>query len=138
MRALGPDSFNVVIVVIGAVLALGVAMHLAVRDAAHYPVPLEWWVDGGDPAEGPGVIEAYGCGSCHRIPGVRHAVGEVGPALIGLRQKQYIAGQIPNAPEELVRWIMHPQRIAPGTAMPDLGVTEADARDIAAYLYTID
>ena len=54
----------------------------------------------------------------------------MGPALTGLREKQYIAGQVPNAPEALVRWILDPQAVAPGTAMPDLGLTEAEIADI--------
>jgi cytochrome c len=48
-----------------------------------------------------------------------------------------IAGEVPNWAHDLVRWISSPQSIEPGTAMPDLGVHAAEARDIAAYLYTL-
>jgi len=34
-------------------------------------------------------------------------------------------------------WIRHPRDVEPRTVMPDTGVTEADGRDIAAYLYTL-
>jgi cytochrome c1 len=44
---------------------------------------------------------------------------------------------LPNTPENLVRWLRDPQKLNPRTAMPDLGVTERDAQDIAAYLYTL-
>jgi cytochrome c1 len=81
--------------------------------------------------------QAYGCGACHVIPGVTGAGGIVGPPLNNWSRRVYIAGNLPNTPENLVRWIRHPQAVEPGTAMPDLGVTEADARDIAAYLYSL-
>jgi cytochrome c2 len=51
--------------------------------------------------------------------------------------RRYIAGRFTNTPENLIPWIMSPQEMEPGTAMPDVGVTEADARDMAAYLYTL-
>ncbi|MFN2557733.1 MAG: cytochrome c family protein [Nitriliruptorales bacterium] len=79
-------------------------------------------------------IDTYGCGSCHTIPGIRGADGLVGPPLTRFYERPYIAGQLPNTPEDLVRWIMHPQEVAPGTAMPDLDVTEEDARAIADFL----
>jgi cytochrome c1 len=48
-----------------------------------------------------------------------------------------VAGEVPNTPRFMVRWIENPQAIEPGTAMPNLGVSDAQARDIAAYLYTL-
>ena len=42
-----------------------------------------------------------------------------------------------DTPANMVRWIQHPREIEHGTAMPDMGVTDSDARDIAAYLYTL-
>jgi cytochrome c1 len=90
------------------------------------------------PERGRAAIQAYGCGSCHMIPGVRGAVGLVGPPLLAWSRRTVIAGELPNTPENLVDWIMRPQSIEPGTAMPDLGVSDADARAIAAYLATLD
>jgi cytochrome c1 len=92
---------------------------------------------GGDPVRGKVQIVAYGCGSCHVIPGVGGARGLVGPPLTHFAQRAFIAGQVPNNGQFLVRWITVPQAIEPGTAMPNLGVSEAQARDIAAYLYTL-
>lgn len=94
-------------------------------------------VPGGDPALGRVAIERYGCGSCHVVPGVRTARGMTGPPLTNFARRAYVGGALPNEPENLVRWIMSPQAVEPGTVMPDLGVGEADARDIAAYLYTL-
>jgi cytochrome c2 len=94
-------------------------------------------VTGGDAGRGKAAIARYGCGSCHMIPGVARADGLVGPPLIKWSRRTYIAGEVPNTPDFLVRWIEVPQAIEPGTAMPNLGVPEGEARDIAAYLYTL-
>ena len=92
-------------------------------------------VPGAHPDAASKVMEAFGCGSCHMIPGVDGADGRVGPNLAGVADRWSIAGRLPNTPANLVRWIMHPQEVDPGTLMPDLGVPTQQARDIAAYLY---
>jgi len=89
---------------------------------------------GGDPARGRQALLVYGCPVCHRIPGVPSASSRVGPPLEDLASRTFLAGHLPHTPENLRRWIQHPQAIAPGSAMPEMGVTDADARDIAAYL----
>jgi putative membrane protein len=94
-------------------------------------------VPGGNPDRGRTAIQHFGCGACHAIPGIRTAVGAAGPPLAGVAGRTMIAGIAPNNPDMMVRWIMLPQSMAPGNAMPDLGVSEAQARDIAAYLYTL-
>ena len=95
------------------------------------------FVAGGDPEKGRAGIVAYGCGACHTIPGIREAHGLVGPSLAQFARRSYIAGEVPNNARDLIRWISSPQSIEPGTAMPDLGVKPTEARDIAAYLYTL-
>ena len=92
---------------------------------------------GGDPPRGAAAIRSYGCGSCHQIPGVAGAGGLVGPPLADWLQRASLAGHLPNTPENLVHWIQHPQHERPGTIMPEMSVTDGDARDIAAYLYTV-
>lgn len=94
-------------------------------------------IAGADANRGAADIERIGCGTCHMIPGIQHAEGLVGPPLEHWSRRTYIAGEVPNTPGMLVRWIETPQAIEPGTAMPNLGVTEQTARDIAAYLYTL-
>jgi cytochrome c len=81
------------------------------------------------------LIASYGCGSCHAIPGVPGANSMVAPPLKCFYQRTYIAGQLANNKENLVRWIQNPQQIDPGNAMPDLGVSSDEASDIADYLY---
>lgn len=117
----------------GAALSM-VLLAAGCRGASGAPARL---VAGGDPARGPAAISRYGCGSCHTIPGVRDAHGLVGPPLTHWAARAYIAGEVPNRPATLITWLTVPQSIEPGTAMPNLGVSDEAARDIAAYLYTI-
>jgi cytochrome c1 len=92
---------------------------------------------GGDQVRGKGLIVQFGCGSCHSVPGIRQARGLVGPPLILFGRRTFIAGEVPNTPDNLVRWLLDPKSIEAGTAMPNLGLSEQNARDIAAYLYTL-
>ena len=91
----------------------------------------------GDARAGRRAIDQHACATCHVIPGITGATRQVGPPLRGMASRSYIAGVLENTPENMVRWIMWPQRASPLTAMPDLGVEEQDARDIAAYLATL-
>src|SRR3954466_14963737 len=87
---------------------------------------------GGDATAGGQHLYAFGCGSCHTIPGIIGAHGRVGPSLEGVGGRNYIAGQLANQPSNLERWIQHPHAIHPDTLMPELGLTETQSRDIAA------
>jgi cytochrome c1 len=91
----------------------------------------------GDAERGRALIQSYGCGSCHTIPGVLGARALVGPPLWAMADRGYIGGVLPNTPSDMVRWIRNPRAVDPRTLMPDTGVTESDARDIAAYLFTL-
>jgi cytochrome c2 len=120
-------------VAVGAAMA-GVLLFGCVRTPTREPPPQ---VPGGDPGRGAELISSYGCGSCHVIPGIRDADGTVGPPLTDFSDRGYIAGELPNNGDNLIRWIMDPRDVEPGTAMPDLGLTESQARDVAAYLFTL-
>jgi mono/diheme cytochrome c family protein len=93
---------------------------------------------GGDPERGRLAIDNYACTACHIIPGVVGPAVHVGPPLRGVSKRRYIADVLPNTPENIIRWIRDPQGVDPLTAMPDLDVKKDDARDIAAYLYTLE
>ena len=88
----------------------------------------------GDRENGKLLLRQFGCGACHEIPGVADAQGRVGPPLEGVASRIYLAGVLPNTPENMAAFIRAPQRFAPRTAMPDLGVSEPHARDMVAYL----
>ena len=92
---------------------------------------------GGYPSRGREKIRKYGCASCHTIPGIPEADSLVGPPLSKIASRTYVGGVLTNTPDNMIRWIQNPQGVDPLTAMPNLGVTEADARDIAGYLYTL-
>jgi cytochrome c2 len=78
----------------------------------------------------------YACITCHEIPGVVGGLAPVGPPLSAMATRSHIAGVVGNSPENMVRWLRAPQALHPGSAMPNLGVTERDARAMAAYLYS--
>jgi mono/diheme cytochrome c family protein len=123
------------------------AMVRAIQTGTELPPGIRWLEDDdhglrllltrGDPERGRRLIEAFGCGTCHFVPGIREARGYVGPPLTRFAERHYIAGTLMNTPEELVAWIVNPQAIEPGTVMPNLGVGADEALDIAAYLYTL-
>lgn len=93
---------------------------------------------GGNPAQGPPLMTRYGCRGCHFIPGVPGGDTRVGPSLGGIGDRVYIAGVLPNSPENLIRWIEHPHEVDPQTAMPETGISAAEARHVAAYLYSLE
>ncbi|HET7694811.1 MAG TPA: cytochrome c oxidase assembly protein [Vicinamibacterales bacterium] len=92
---------------------------------------------GGSVHQGKTAIGKYGCAGCHTIPGIDRARATVGPPLTAIAQRHYLGGHLVNTPDNMIKWIQYPQRADPGNAMPNLGVTDQDARDIAAYLYTL-
>lgn len=124
------SHFGLLVVLLG-MMTVG----LALRGIERYPPPTTFHVNGGDAGRGRQAMMKHGCGGCHEIPGVPGAGGQVGPGLAGFGQRMYIAGQLPNTPEHLMAWLQDPPKHAPGTAMPDLGVTEPESRDMAAFLY---
>ena len=93
--------------------------------------------DGGDAVTGRKAIRAYGCNACHTIPGVTGARALVGPPLNGIADRSSLAGELPNTPANMIRWIQHPHQVEPNTLMPEMNVTEEDSRNIAAYLYLL-
>ena len=118
----------------GMVLA---ALVMAASACTHGEADAMALTHGGNAARGRELIRSYGCGSCHTIPRVTGAEASVGPSLQGIATRAYIAGVLPNQPENMIRWIMNPPGVDEKTAMQNLHVTATDARYIGAYLYTI-
>jgi cytochrome c len=83
------------------------------------------------------LLRQFGCGACHRIPGVADAQGNVGPPLEGVARRVYLGGVLPNSRANMARWIRSPKSFEPQTAMPELQVGEEHARDMVAFLYTL-
>lgn len=82
------------------------------------------------------LIREKGCFTCHSLRSVQGARGLVGPPLDGIADRSYLAGELANTPENMVAWIEHPHQVEPKTVMPEMGLSEEESRDIAAYLYT--
>ncbi|MCA6125217.1 c-type cytochrome [Bradyrhizobium sp. WSM 1704] len=91
----------------------------------------------GNSRRGADLVKRYGCGGCHEIPGIANADGNVGPSLRRIATRTYIAGFIQNSPDNMTFWIEDPQKLLPGNAMPSSGISQDDARDITAFLYTL-
>jgi cytochrome c2 len=98
--------------------------------------PLVDGIADADTGRGLALIQRYGCGGCHVIPGIADARGQVGPPLERIARRAYLGGVLPNTADNMRRWLRSPQTFEPGTAMPDLGLSEPEARDITAYLYS--
>lgn len=118
---------------LGSVLLALIACHGGKIEGGAYRV-----ATGGNHDRGKLWIRQTGCGSCHVIPGVRGAHGLVGPPLTRFALRSIIAGRVPNTVPNLVQWLQQPASIDSATAMPDVGLNEQQARDVAAYLYTLD
>lgn len=99
--------------------------------------PQEQAVAGGDARRGRLALERHDCGVCHVIPGIRGAPGLVGPSLQDFAHRPNLAGKFATGGENIVRWILDPPAMAPHTAMPAVGMSEAEARDMTAYLLTL-
>jgi cytochrome c len=115
------------------VLAVTFTIACSNRETEHYAAAMT----GGEPSRGRTAIRRYGCSSCHTIPGVQGANALVGPPLTQIASRSYIGGVLPNTPDNMIHWIEDPPGIDHLTAMPNLGVTDQDARDMASYLYTL-
>ncbi|MBU4138278.1 MAG: c-type cytochrome [Alphaproteobacteria bacterium] len=95
-------------------------------------------IAGSDPARGRAVMERVGCAACHDIPGIDWPRGRAGPSLEGFGSSPMIGGRHPNQPDVLVAWVIDAPSLSPATGMPPMPITEAEARDVAAWLYTLD
>lgn len=116
---------------LAGLLQAGCGLGSSGEPPAHLRIP------GADPQRGAALAVRYGCGTCHVIPGILGHQGRAGPPLIDWAQRTSLAGHFPNSPRWLVPWLVNAPAMRPGTGMPRLGLSEAEARDVASYLYTI-
>ncbi|MNI17968.1 Cytochrome c oxidase subunit 2 precursor [compost metagenome] len=120
---------------IGAVAsAVGLLGLAACADKAEAPRALA----GADAAEGLRLIRKHGCGACHAIPGAAWPEGRTGGSLAGVGARPMIAGRLPNQPAVMAAFVRDAPSLLPDTGMPPMPLSEAEARDVAAYLYTLD
>lgn len=95
-------------------------------------------IAGADPERGLAAMRRVGCAACHDIPGIDWPRGRAGPSLKGFGASPMIAGRFPNQPEVLTAWLIDAPSLSPETGMPPMPLTEAEARDVAAWLYSLD
>lgn len=110
-----------------------VVMLLAACGRASAPSSLH--IPGADPERGRRLVVDYGCHTCHSIEGIPPTPGAVGPPLENFGRQSLIGGTLPNVPRHLVPWLLDPAAFDPRTGMPDVGLSEQEARDVAAFLY---
>lgn len=135
MRALSSYPSREIALCVLAAAMLGVGGGTYAVKTSQQRLSVATAVTGGDPARAPALFRRYGCVGCHTIPGIAGADGKVGGPLGGLRERVFIAGVANNTPRNLVHWIVDPRHFSPRTAMPATGISEDEARDLAAYLY---
>ena len=90
-----------------------------------------------DTLAGSKLFAAKGCIGCHSLNAVKFSKALIGPNLANIGARRYIAaGTLPNTEDNLAHWIQHPWSVKHGVLMPELGLSETDARTLAAYLRT--
>jgi mono/diheme cytochrome c family protein len=77
-----------------------------------------------DAATGRRLVADKGCVACHTFPDVKWPRG-------------LIAGQLPNQPGVLMQFVRNAPGLVPGTAMPAITMSDQEARDVTAYLLTL-
>ena len=121
----------------GVFLLLGAGSVLASNLSALRPAPaLRASGEAGDPARGRDLLPRYGCPSCHVIPHVPGADATVGPPLDGVGRRVYVGGR-PNKRANVVAFLRQPSSPDRRSPMPDVGLDERDATDVAAFLETL-
>jgi cytochrome c1 len=136
MRRIGKTSLlgGATVVVIIATAAIWFQASSDARDLENRASAMT----GGDATKGQVLARSKGCGGCHEIPGVKGAHGNVGPPLTKFASRMYVGGVLLNTPEHVQQWLLDPPSIDPKSAMPKVGLNDQEARDLAAYLYTLD
>jgi cytochrome c oxidase subunit II len=80
------------------------------------------------------VFETGPCALCHSVRGTE-ASAQVAPDLTHFASRATIAaGTLPNSPGHLAAWIVDPQHIKPGNAMPANSLSPEDLQALVAYL----
>jgi cytochrome c2 len=123
-------------VIVALIVVAGGGAVLDHRYEQHDLIDRAQAMTGGNVERGKALFAAYGCGGCHSLQGAPQAQGLVGPPLDTIAVRAMIGGRLSNTPAHLEQWIRNPQAVSPGTAMPNLGVSPSQSRDLAAFLYT--
>jgi cytochrome c len=133
-----PSSLRFIALLFGvAILAAAAAIIVQYRQNERQARITAERITGGGVDAGEVAMTRYGCGGCHSVSPVSGPQGAVGPALGKFAGRATIAGRLANKPDQLILWLRNPQHVVPGNAMPEQAMSDRDARDLAAYLYTL-
>ncbi|MBI3630427.1 MAG: cytochrome c oxidase subunit II [Candidatus Rokubacteria bacterium] len=87
-------------------------------------------------ADGAALFARSACVGCHTILGV--SAGVIGPDLTHFGSRGTVAaGILPSTLDNVAAWVKDPQALKPGVKMPALGLTDEQARAVAAYLLSL-
>lgn len=87
-------------------------------------------------AHGKRLLSERACVSCHRVSGAGLAAppaSDPAPRTLALAPDLRFARER-STPQAIARWLLDPQRVKHDAVMPNLGLSAADAGDLAAYL----
>lgn len=114
------------------------AAYLVLAEAPPEPAPL------GDVEAGRRVVESKGCMSCHAMSGVPGLAGSALP--VSLKPEEFARGRrlAPDLryvrdrqlPSQTARWLRDPIAVKADSAMPRVPLTDAEVRDVTAFLHT--
>lgn len=131
------DTARPTLVLLGFTVLAGLAGCDERRPPLAQDVTAQALVARADPGRGGRLIVERGCLACHVVPQINGPVVHVGPLLDQIGRQAYVSGVLPNTSNNLVRWLRDPPAIHPSTAMPNMGLHQDEAEDIAAFLITL-
>lgn len=91
---------------------------------------------------GASLFTYYACASCHYLRGV-NGTGtqpsvDYAPNLTHIGSRSLLAaGAVSNTPAHMEQWLLNPDTVKPGVHMPNFQLSEAQARDLSAYLESL-
>ncbi|PYN51536.1 MAG: cytochrome c oxidase subunit II [Candidatus Rokuibacteriota bacterium] len=119
--------------------------NMGLRVVVDAPATFERWIAAqkatpaeptGPAAEGKAIYARSACVGCHTIRGV--STGSLGPDLTTFGSRRTLAaGMFPSTAATVAAWVKDPIALKPGSKMPALGLTDDQARAVAAYLLSL-
>jgi len=119
--------------------------NMRLRVVVQEPAAFEQWAaaqkaaapePSGDAAEGKSVFARSACVGCHTIRGV--SAGALGPDLSHFGSRELFgAGLWPTTVDNVVAWLKDPPALKPGSRMPNLHLSDAEAKALAVYLTSL-
>lgn len=102
-------------------------------------------IKGADLGKGRQLMETKGCGTCHTMTGVAKIEASNPPSL-DAKEFERAHKLAPDlrvtrdrmSPAKLVAWLKDPKSVKSDSAMPKIALSDAEVKDLAGYLYTVE